>query len=270
MKISHAIRKSRYYNEDRIIFGESFAMVCDGATALHKSCVRPSDGSWLVSYIKKNLDKAATDVRGQLKKIAASAYGEFAKLTGGLGDELCLPSAGLAWAELHGQRVAIYTIGDCEAAIIKRDGSKIRHVIPSLPRLDNIALEHIKIKAAEQGVSVRQATRLCNDVLIKHRRLMNKSGGYPVFTVDKNPSCEFLANEYDVAELSEVYLYTDGITQAFDELCIYPSWQDMFSRSIDLQEEIQKIVTRAYQDKECNAYPRFKTIDDIAAIKIEF
>ena len=44
----------------------------------------------------------------------------------------------------------------------------------------------------------------------------------------------------------------------------------MFKESIDINEEIKKIEKRAYEDKNCNIYPRFKTIDDIAIIKIEF
>ena len=79
----------------------------------------------------------------------------------------------------------------------------------------------------------------------------------------------YSVNFFDLDDIKELYIYTDGITQAFDELKIYNSCEEMFEKSIDVNEEIEKIKERAFSDKDCNKYPRFKTIDDIAIIKIE-
>ena len=270
MVVTTAIRKSHYYNEDRIIIGNSYFMVCDGATSLHDSGISPSEGSWFVSFLKKHLRKNYTDLIGHLNSIAQKAYREFFELSESKDDVLYFPSAGLAWAEVKDSELYVYTIGDCEAVIKTKDNKIIRHILPSLPELDRKALNSIIKTKQEKNVNIKKATELCKDVLIAHRKLMNKKDGYAVYTIADKPHFEFDCNVYDINGLSEVYLYTDGITQAFDELQIYRSCQEMFSQSIDLNNEIEKIVKRAYGDKDCDKYPRFKTIDDIAIIKIVF
>ena len=270
MVVTTAIRKSHYYNEDRIIIGNSYFMVCDGATSLYNSGISPTEGSWFVSFIKKHLRKNHTNIIEELNSISQKAYKEFFKLSENYDDVLYFPSAGLAWAEIKNSKLYVYTIGDCEAVIRTKDNRIIQHLLPSLPELDKKALEAINKTKEEKQVTIKKATELCKDILVANRKLMNQKNGYTVYTISDKPNFEFACSEYDINELSEVYLYTDGITQAFDELQIYPSYQEMFSQSIDLNEEIKKIVKRAYEDKYCNFYPRFKTIDDIAIIKIVF
>jgi len=270
MKISTATRKSHHYNEDRIIIGKTFCMVCDGATELIKSSMKPTGGSWLVSFIKKNLKKNSADVIGELNEISKKAYLEFVRTEGEKTNKAALPSAGIALAEFLGDKVRISTIADCEAVVITKDGGIIRHIIPDLPQLDSMALAEMVKTSRQKGIPVKEAVEYCRDILIKNRQMMNKKDGYAVFTIDKNPDFAFVTAEYDISDIKELYLYTDGITQAFDELKIYSSCEEMFENGIDLNEEITKIKRQAYADKSCNAYPRFKTIDDIAAVKIEF
>ena len=43
----------------------------------------------------------------------------------------------------------------------------------------------------------------------------------------------------------------------------------MFSKTLDLEDEINKIKNQAFLDKYCDKYPRLKKIDDITVIKIE-
>ena len=45
--------------------------------------------------------------------------------------------------------------------------------------------------------------------------------------------------------------------------------EEMFSKSLDLEEEIKKIKDQAFLDPYCDKHPRLKKIDDITAIKIE-
>ena len=122
MKITKAIRKSHRYNEDRIIIGDNYYIVCDGATPLYKSNIKPSEASWFVSFIKKNMPKKCNNVLEQLNKISKEAYIEFNKLNmNNKEDILSYPSCGMAILEIKNNIGYIYTIGDCEAVIKRKD-----------------------------------------------------------------------------------------------------------------------------------------------------
>ena len=43
----------------------------------------------------------------------------------------------------------------------------------------------------------------------------------------------------------------------------------MFKKSLDIENEISKIVDVSFNDPFANKYPRFKKIDDITVIKVE-
>ena len=273
MKIEKATRKSHFYNEDRYIVGENYCMVLDGATSLVSSGIKPTEGSWFVSRIKDNLPQKCDNVLEKLKFISKKTYAEFIELSKiNHGDESVLyyPSAGLSCAAVNGEKVQIFTTGDCEAVVKLKDGKIIRHVFPMLADLDKGALDMMIEYKKAHGVSMLEARKALNSVLIENRKLMNKMGGYPVFTVSNNPDFEYIKAEYNIDEIKEIYLYSDGIAQAFDELQIYSSCEEMFSGEVDIFQEIKKIKERAFSDKTCEKYPRFKVIDDIVIVKITF
>ncbi|MBE7090182.1 MAG: hypothetical protein E7362_05200 [Clostridiales bacterium] len=268
MKISKLTRKSHRYNEDKIIIGDNYAMVLDGATPLCPLGISPSDASWLVSFVKDNLPKRCNDLESELHKIAKMA-GE--KLRAMLNNNpVHLPSASLAFAQIVDNKVIICTLGDCEAIIKTKNGNITRQVIPTLSKLDGIALNAIIKTKKEQNISIKEATALNKDILIKHRNLMNKENGYAVFVPDSSVQFKFLKATYNKDEIDEIYLYSDGFAQSFETLKIHKSYKTTFKNSINLSKEINKIEKRSYKDKNYNKYPRLKTIDDISIIKIKF
>ncbi|MBE7084807.1 MAG: hypothetical protein E7368_01980 [Clostridiales bacterium] len=275
MKIEKAIRKSHYYNEDRIVTGEKFCMVIDGATGLQKLGLKPTEASWFASFIKKNLPANSTRIKERLDGISKKAYDEFIAFCQSVSaslnrEDIYYPSAGLAWVEDCGDKIKIYTIGDCEVFVKTKSGETYRHVLPELFALDSQALAEIVRVKKQNSISMKEAVKLCQGVLLRNRRLMNKENGYSVFTLSKNPDFRYLYAEYDKADVAELYLYTDGVSQAFDEMKIYASCEEMFAKDVNIHEEIKKIEKRAYADRDCEKYPRFKTIDDISFVKIRF
>ena len=269
LKLTKAIRKSHRYNEDKIIIGGNYCIVCDGATPLYKSNIKPSEAAWFVTFIKNNMPKKCDNILNELNKVSKLAFSEYSKLNiNSNKGELSYPSCGLSILEKKDNMVYIYTIGDCEALIRRNNGKLTRIVQPILSSFDKKALDLMVQTSKEKNISLKEAVKECNDILIKHRLLMNKPNGYPIYTISENPDFEYTVNFYDLDEINEIYLYTDGITQAFDELKIYNSCEEMFQNGIDLYNEIKKIETKAFSDKDCNKYPRFKTIDDIAIIKL--
>ena len=64
-------------------------------------------------------------------------------------------------------------------------------------------------------------------------------------------------------------MYSDGFSQAFENLKIYPSHKKMFEQITNIDNEIVKIVKVSFDDIKFDKYPRFKKIDDITVVKVD-
>ncbi len=275
MKVEKISRKSHYYNEDRFVVSNNFCMVLDGATALQKSnFFKPTEASWFVSFIKSSLQRKTDNVLNKLSEISKQAHLNFNEILFqndvGINELSYYPSAGLSFAEIHGDKVEICTIGDCEAVVKLKSGKTFRIMQPQLSELDEQALKTMIELKQTRHLKMKDAVKACADVLLENRKLMNTPSGYSVYTLSQTGEFNYLRERFNIEEIDEIYLYTDGVSQAFNELKIYPSWKEMFEKSVDIREEVEKIVKKAFSDKECEKYPRFKIIDDVTMLKITF
>lgn len=264
MIVEKVTRKSKRYNEDRFLEFNSCFMVMDGATSLAPTNFKPSGGSFLVSYLKNNLPKGEKSVIDKLYNLSKS----FTKYTNEKSEEY-LPSAGLSWCEIKKDTIDIHTIGDCEAIVVYNDGKITRFVQPELINLDSIAINKMIEIAKEKNISIKEARKYINDILIKHRKMMNKDNGYNVFAPYDTPKFKFLNASINKKDVKYVYLFSDGFASAFDCFKLYDSFEEMFKDEVDLRKIINRIVDVAKSDPDYNLYPRFKLIDDITAIKIK-
>lgn len=265
MKISAVTRKSHYYNEDRFVIGKSFCMVIDGASPLKKKN-EFNEARWFVEYIKKNISSRKGSIKERLLTISKDAY---SMIPEDANHANYLPSASMSWLEWDDEYFYASVLGDCEVCFVHKDNSLTRCFDLALSRLDAIAIDEMKQKAREKGVSIREGRNLVLDTLIKHRNMANKPGGYAAFVLSDNPEINEKVFKVKKDEVKEVYLYSDGFSQSFEFLDIYPSHSEMFASSLDIKSEIEKIEQRSFADSDCEKYPRFKKIDDITAIKIE-
>lgn len=268
MKVEYKTRKCHYYNEDRIFIGKNLFMVMDGATPLVKNGVKPTEASWLVSFVKKRLPLTCENVVGKLKEISISALEQLVEWKFPIDDKY-MPSCGISFVNFLGDKIEAQTLGDCEVTFRLKNGEVVRVYQDDLIKLDAIAVEKMEKIAKEKNIPMLEARKEINDILIKHRSYMNKKGGYSVFTPSKTGEFTYSNFVIDKDKVDEIYIYTDGISQSFDELKIYNSHEEMFKKSLNIEKEIKKIEKKAFLDKDCNKYPRFKTIDDIAVIKIK-
>ena len=266
MKIKKYTRKSHYFNEDRYIINKDFIMVIDGATSLEKSNLKPTSGAYLAGYIKTTLPKIKGNIIERLNIVSKNIYRTLE--TNNNINEKILPSCGMAWVEFYGDKIIIHTIGDCEAFVVKKDNATARIVIDDLLKLDDISLDELKKTSKEKNISIRDARPLINETLIKHRLLMNKEGGYSVFTPSNNPNFKYSTHEYNVSEVKDIYLYSDGFADAFTTFKLFKSAEHLFSKNRNIKKIINKIAKKASEDKNYNKYPRFKIIDDITIVKI--
>ena len=265
MKIIAKTRKSHFWNEDRFVIGKNFLMVIDGATPLIKEN-NFNEACWLVNYIKKNIEKYQGAVKERLHQIAIDAYNE---LPVKIKDEDYLPSASLSYIEYDDIYFYAHTLGDCEVTFITKDNQIIRCYSDDLYKLDNIALNELIKIAKEKNINITKARPFINDILIKHRKLINKENGYTAFALTDKPIIN--TKEYKISRenVKEIYIYSDGFSQAFESLNIYSSHKEMFKVSLDIEAEINNIVDVSFRDPFANKHPRFKKIDDITVIKVE-
>lgn len=265
MKITAKTRKSHYWNEDRFVIGKDFLMVIDGATPLIKKSIF-NEACWLVNYIKKNIEKYQGSIKERLYQISIDAYNA---LPVKIKEEDYLPSASLSYIEWDDEYYYAYTLGDCEVTFITKDNQIIRCYSDDLCKLDNIALNELIKIAKEKNIDNAKARPFINDILIKHRKLINKENGYTAFALTDKPIIS--TKEYKILKenVKEIYIYSDGFSQSFESLDIYKSHEEMFKKSLDIENEISKIVDVSFNDPFANKYPRFKKIDDITVIKVE-
>lgn len=266
MNIYCKTRKSHRWNEDRFIKGKNYCIVIDGATPLIKSGLF-NEARWLADYFKNNVSKYGGTIKNRLLTLCGNAYRDF---PAEIKNADYLPSAGACWAEWDENYVYIGILGDCEITALTNDGKIIRYFDGRLRQLDEIAIEKMVSAAKEHGTTVLQARKFINDILIKHRKRANKPDGYPALTISPDSNFHESAFRLIKEDIKTLYLYSDGFSQAFENLKIYPEHTDMFRQIKNIDEEIEKIVTRSFSDPNCDKYPRFKKIDDITVVKIDF
>lgn len=266
MKIYAKTRKSHRWNEDRFIVGKNYAVVIDGATPL-KKLHSFNEAHLMVDYIKKHFNRYDGSVKYRLKKLCEDIYRELA-LTAY--DKDHFPSASACWVEASGATLSIGILGDCEVTAISKDGHIQRCFDDRLDILDKKALTEMINIATEKNIPMNMARQYIEETLVKNRRLANQPNGYSVLLPSPNVEINEKKFEIKTNDLKCVYLYSDGYSQSFTNLKIYSTHEEMFQKTTDIDEEIKKIVQISYSDDSCDLYPRFKKIDDITVVRIDF
>lgn len=265
MVITPKTRKSHYWNEDRFIIGENYIIVIDGATPLLKQNDF-NEACWMVNYIKKNINKYQGSV---LEKLTALSKQGLIDLPSKLKDEEHLPSASLSFVEYDDEYFHAGVLGDCEVTFITNSNEIIRCFSSDLSKLDNISIKELISVAKEKNIHLTKARPFINDTLIKHRKLINKPNGYSAFTLMENPILNVTTFNIKKEDVKEFYVYSDGFSQSFESLKIYNSHAEMFSKSLNIEEEIKKIKEASFLDPYCDCHPRLKKIDDITIVKVK-
>lgn len=217
MKILARTRKSHFWNEDRFVLGKNYVMVIDGATPLLKSN-NFNEACWMVNYLKKNLDKHSGSIKERLLVLSKEAYDEMPVK---IKEEDYLPSAGISWIEWDDEYFYASVLGDCEVTIVTVDNEIMRFYDSCLSHLDAKAIKEMVDIAVDKNIHISKARPFISDTLLKHRKMVNKVGGYSAFTLCDNPIINEKCFKIKKKEVKEIYLYSDGFASSFEELNIY-------------------------------------------------
>lgn len=264
MKVYSKTRKSHYWNEDRFINGRNYFIVLDGATPL-KSAENFNEARWMVNYIKKNINRYRGTVKEKLTALCGDAFNDLPVKTK---DDDYLPSASGCWVEFNGSCINVGILGDCEVTLIKKDNGIIRCYCDDLTKLDMLALNKLIEICKEKNTHIIESRKYVNDILIRHRKLANKPNGYAALTLSPSPEIHEQKYVFNTDNIKEIYLYSDGFSQAFEHLDIFHSHEEMFLNIEDIDNEINKIVNTSFADRLGDKHPRFKIIDDITVTRI--
>ena len=234
-----------------------------------------SDARWFVQRIAGALQEAFektqdVDVPEVLTRVVEQTRAVYnAKLetlhTHEPGDS---PSCGIALFWQVGDQLHFYGLGDCVGVLALPDGTRFYSLDENLPKLDNGVLEEMLRIHKKTGVSMKEARKQCNDILLRNRQLRNHPEGYYVldlsgvgienarretFRVDGPIRACCISDGF--AQLAELFRFYDGYAGLLDAMQ-KESLQDMYDKLFLAQEK----------DNDCNDYPRFKLRDDTCAV----
>lgn len=247
-------------NQDYIRLGEDIAMVVDGSTPLVKDPRVPE----VREYVRLLADAVVGAEGEDLPHMVAAGietlrrrYGvlpETEGVSGGAGDP---PGDGGAG-------------GGIRAGGLRRRGTLPGRRGPELvsqeavSRLDGAVVAEMCRLHRERGIDVIEARQLpeVREMLLRHRRMMNRPGGYWIAGFAPEAARHGTHRVYRREELSRVVLFSDGFSGQREAL--------LGAEEPCLQELYRQLRQREAADSRCNRYPRLKPGDDVSGIVAVF
>lgn len=265
MEINSLSKGYRKYNEDMVfVIKDHLFAVIDAKTGLDDPINPPSDGVFLIKELKEeilnlyrsNKLKAKSFVK-QMNLISKRVYRKFIKGHKNL-QRYQFPYASIALVYIDICDVHVFTIGDV-SAFIRFKNKKARYISDrSIPLLDKKALEDF-------GSLEKAMPRLRENCSI-----LNKGGRRSCYSLYKKPNLKFKHELFDIRELNDLYICSDGYYQAFEIFRLYKNRRELFSYRHDLQEVYKGILAARELDPNRIKYPRLKETDDISCVRVIF
>ena len=265
-------------NEDAIGYGKDYCFVLDGASCLSgKNVIDPlSDAAWMTRNVRNKLcaildsgdDRPTREI---LLQIVAEIRAEYvaALRSQGVDAPEDSPSAGFAMFRQRNGKLEFFGLGDCVGVATLPDGKPFYSLETNLPNLDHKVLEEMMHIHETTGIPVKEARLMCNDMLIRHRNLRNKPGGY--WILDLLTDDGILNARQESWELSTpmvVGAFSDGFAQLAEVFGKYRGYTGLFAamQENDLEDMFRDLCAMQDADDDLNDYPRFKHRDDTCAL----
>lgn len=250
----------------------------DGASCLSGvNVVDPdSDAAWMVQNIKaalcKHLDsgdpRPTKEILRQILIPVRQQYFDALEERG-----LCKPddspSAGIALFRLRNNRLEFFGLGDCVGVAVLPDGNTFASLDTNLTALDNLVLEEMLRIHRSTGVSIQEARKACNGLLLANRTKRNHPEGYWILDLVTDDGLEN-AREFSWELTSPIAVggFSDGFAQLSEVFHVFRDYQELFRamQTIDLEQLWNTLCRWQDEDDDCNDYPRFKLRDDTCAL----
>ena len=271
MEVNSICRGYRSYNEDVVaVIKDHLFVVIDAATALCEPRHQPNDGVFLAEALKKEIldlyrsnKLKPKNFEKQMNNVSKKLYKVFIKGNKDLKERYQFPNAGVAVIYIDVCDVHVFSIGDV-SSFIKMKNGKARYISDkTIPIMDREVVKYY------HSIGINQFDEMY-EKLRYNRSLLNKGGRRAVFSLYKKPHLKFKHEVFDIRELNEAYICSDGYYEAFETFKLFKSRRALFDSKNDLQDVYRKIVETAQKDKDMSKYPRLKLIDDISCVRVVF
>jgi hypothetical protein len=271
MEVNSICKGYRKYNEDMVfVIKDHLFAIIDAATALCEPTHQPSEGVFLNNKIKEyflDLYKRGKitpkNFIKQMNNLSKKIYKDFIKGNKNIKERYQFPNASMAFCLIDVCDVHVFTIGDC-CAFIRRKDNKCKFMSDkSIPLMDKKVVEYYQKLGKYEFSDMYEKLRY-------NRSLLNKGGRRSTFSLYKKPNIKFKHEVFDIRDLVDLYLCSDGYYDAFEDLKLYESRRHFFSKNVDLQDVYRQIVKESEKEDTLVKYPRLKRIDDISAIRVVF
>ncbi len=265
-------------NEDGVGHGKDYCFVLDGASCLGgKNVIDPlSDAAWMtrnvIDALCSLLDKGDSRPTKELLYEAISPlrkkYVE-ALQKKGIEAPKDSPSACFALFRKRGGKLEFFGLGDCVGVAKLPSGENFWSLDKNLPALDNQVLLKMQEISKSTGISILEAKKACNDMLIENRLLRNKQGGYWILDLLSDEGIENAREfSWDLTKPVIAGAFSDGFAQLCEVFGQYEGYTKLFEamQKNDLEEMFARLCALQNADADCNEYPRFKLRDDTCAL----
>lgn len=265
-------------NEDAIGYGKDYCFVLDGASCLSgQNVIDPlSDAAWMTRSVRDGLcaildsgdERPTIEILRQVISGIREQYVAALQAKGVDAPEDS-PSAGFAMFRQRNGRVEFLGLGDCVGVTTHPDGRPFYSLETNLPNLDHKVLEEMMHIHKTTGIPMKEARLMCNDMLIRHRNLRNKPGGYWILDLLTDDGIENATQvSWELTSPMVVGAFSDGFAQLAEVFGKYRGYTGLFQamQDNDLEDMFRDLCAMQDADADLNDYPRFKLRDDTCAL----
>lgn len=266
-------------NEDSVGYGKDFIFVIDGATGLRGVNIMGmrSDAEWFSNRLAEQLQVYLRNDNLTIQEILYVSLQQirseyFTVLQNYTHIQPDYPSAGIVIFRERNGYLESFRLGDCVGVVRYKSGKIALMKEENLVKLDKYAIECQVQMARMNGISVREARPLINDVLIKNRDKLNTPGGYWILEPQGVgiPYGEY--RKFDLDKVESISCMTDGYFAALETYKLMKNYTEFQDRLIKGQcgRIVKEMFTVQENDMDFNKYPRFKFRDDASAVVAKF
>ena len=253
------------------------AWVIDGATGVTPNAYIPgaeSDAAWLAARLDDyftDLPKSAAPVRVPVRRILGRVRDDYLLAIAGADvPDFAVPSAAAlfcGWERCaHKVILRITELGDCVALLRDRHGQV--HIVGDLTPGGGDA-EALQQFDAFNGAQSEASKKALWDFLRERRRLMNRPGGYWVFSISPETASYLRQHTFVLQPPVEMLLMTDGFSRLIDHFSAYTA--DQLIAAADqrgLKHLYRELRSLEAADASREKAPRVKVEDDASAVFI--
>ncbi|MBO9428013.1 protein phosphatase 2C domain-containing protein [Sulfitobacter sp. R18_1] len=261
---------AKMISEDRVLYSSDGVGVFDGATGLVSGAETGyQDANWLLSQVFFHLGGAEGDTFIDKLSAAVKKVGEnydrpdHAPHT--------IPSSGMVFIEPAGGGLySFYQLADCQAYIVRRDGSTEKVFKPDvLEQLDQIAIREMSENIRKTG-DVAKARELTLPTIRKNRSRANTPTGYHTLTPNDDPWIFATRRDMKLKSGDRVLLASDGFYALFESYGLETVASAVSKLENGDPEELIRSL-RQFEDEDAllSKAPRTKQYDDATAVLLK-